>query len=413
MNNLSALISEGKKLKEDAIPSNFTTKLDQETIFGLEDDFSIELSNSDINLEECRLCRSETDNLESIYSNLDENESISILTAIKMCLHPLKIEQTDEYSKKICLKCLTSLRTSYIFKTFCLTVDGNRRKKDEQNKKRKNNELEDFDGNPHKPKVQLIGPYPKLDTNSNKSTKLTSTSNRQLEIDRKFDKVEAELRRVLEGKLTEEQISAENIIMVVTSDDENDLEESTKIMLPVKETAKKPNTIQKIDKDTIISANNSKIVLPKGIRVTVSEKYESDIGVFECSLKEYICGTFFCQVDGYLFEFRLEKGLFRYLRCVQNNCRSTGLQTKNSVEDHYDSTVKIETPHNHQKPTEKDIQKQMFYYVIKQKIRADRTLSFRTIYDEVCAWYKKTSQSLFFFVSLIKLVFLVIRKYVT
>lgn len=143
--------------------------------------------------------------------------------------------------------------------------------------------------------------------------------------EKKYDHVEEELRRVLEGQLSEEQIQAENIIIAVEADEETNTRKASisqmKLPIVIKHVAngqqnknsiimdKEPNgSSQKKQK---IPVKDGQVVLPKGISVRVPEKYTSDVGVYEGVPRLFIFNSEFCMVDDYLYEYRLCKGNLR------------------------------------------------------------------------------------------------------
>lgn len=127
----------------------------------------------------------------------------------------------------------------------------------------------------------------------------------------KGEKIEAQIRQIIEGTLTKEQAQAENIIIHIQNDDEENetLTKLTELKLPIlikpvtpKDTAPTPkNVIIDYDKDL----NNTEEYFSKGAM--------SDIGIFEATSCSYIPGFEFCILDGYVFEYRLCKGKVRYI----------------------------------------------------------------------------------------------------
>lgn len=54
------------------------------------------------------------------------------------------------------------------------------------------------------------------------------------------------------------------------------------------------------------------------------------------------------------------------------------------VNDTFESRANVFIAHNHHPQTTSEIKKQMFYYIMKKKMQADRGLNFRNIYDQIC-----------------------------
>lgn len=157
---------------------------------------------------------------------------------------------------------------------------------------------------------------------------LAVLSSKQAAIKAKFDKVEEELRRVLEGQLTEEQAKAENIIIHVENDEERSLEKVatlSKLKLPIVIKPVETKRVKKINQGvvsiwheenptgstTVKTGESSQVTLPKCINVKIKENYKSEIGIYEGISIRYVFEVEFCEIDGYLFEYRLCKGNLR------------------------------------------------------------------------------------------------------
>lgn len=133
-------------------------------------------------------------------------------------------------------------------------------------------------------------------------------ANVEVEISR-GNKVEAEIRQIIEGTLTEEQAQAENIIIHIQNDNEENetLTKLTELKLPI---VIKPVT----HKDSSFKSKNVIIDYEKDLN-NKEENYVkaavSDIGNFEATSCTFIPGFEFCIIDGYVFEYRLCKGKVR------------------------------------------------------------------------------------------------------
>lgn len=125
----------------------------------------------------------------------------------------------------------------------------------------------------------------------------------------KGDKIEAKIRQIIEGTLTEEQAQAENIIIHIQNDnEENDtLTKLTELKLPIVIKPVTPNESSFKSKNVIIDYE-------KYLSSTEENYFKgavSDIGSFDATSCTYISGFEFCIIDGYVFEYRLCKGKVR------------------------------------------------------------------------------------------------------
>ncbi|XP_018566110.1 uncharacterized protein LOC108907076 isoform X2 [Anoplophora glabripennis] len=388
----------------------------------------------------CRLCAEEKSDVKNIFEEKIEN--VPACVAIMECIYPIEILKSDKLSKDICTSCLECINSYFKFRSVCLDNDKKQRDihgedklilddkssfKRSSDQKRKaelsagassskklrvheilSDSEDDYDdrddleslsdflvkkNDPLESKPNFLSPPPLVP--------LPALSSRQAAIKAKFDKVEEELRRVLEGQLTEEQAKAENIIIHVENDDEQSPEKIatlSKLKLPIVIKPVETNRVKKVAQGVVSIWKNTErpsslttvktglkeeVNLPKCINITIKNNYKSEIGVFEGTSINYVYDVEFCQIDGYLFEYRLCKGTLRFLRCVLPACHALGVQNriKPTV---YSSEITVQRPHNHRRPDEAEKKKQMFYYVMKRKMQSDKTLNFRSVYDEVC-----------------------------
>ncbi|KAJ8948022.1 hypothetical protein NQ318_003355 [Aromia moschata] len=378
-------------------------------------------------------------------------ENVLVSVAIMECIYPIEILKNDKLSKEICLICLESLTSYFKFRSVCLENDKKQRdlyhdeihqtepctSTSDQHKRSANGDqcpiadkkqriedhifsdseddysdqddldsLSDFivkseNTGQKQNQTPTLAPPPLIPLQKREKTRIVIKQTSS-EIDKKFDKVEEELRKVLEGQLTEEQAQAENIIIHVENDEEEQSPDKvatlTKLKLPIvikpvyiadmkQEAPATPGRRSIIEGDSkiptrIITTDSNIVTLPKGINVSVNEVYKSDVGVFEGTPLIYVFNTEFCQVDGYLYEYRLCKGNTRFLRCVLPACHALAVQNK--VASFYTSQITVQKPHSHKRPDEVEKKKQMFYYVMKRKMQSDKTLNFRSVYEEVC-----------------------------
>ncbi|KAJ8922979.1 hypothetical protein NQ315_001527, partial [Exocentrus adspersus] len=340
-------------------------------------------------LKICRLCMEEKQDSKNIYEEKIEN--IPVFVAIMECIYPIEILSNDKLSKEICFACFECINNYFKFRSLCLENDKKQRDKHREGVKSPST------GSKRKPESST-GTYTvkkprvlEILTDSEDDYDYVDTLPGKSEVDEKIDIVEEELRRVLEGQLTEEQAKAENIIIHIQDDEEEQSPEPpqlllSKLKLPIVikpvETMKATSTTGKTVVPTQVKTRSSGVVtLPQGIRIR--ENYISNMGRFEGVPVSYVFGMEFLEVDGYLFEYRLSKGSIRYLGCVIPACKALAIQ--NRIKPNlYNLVVTVERPHNHKPPDDAEKKKQMFYYVMKHKMQCDKTLNFRSIYDEVC-----------------------------
>lgn len=268
----------------------------------------------------------------------------------------------DKLSKEICSSCLDYVNSYFKFRSICLDNDKKQRDlhcedKHISDQKRKAEPNTSTSSN-KKPRVQEIlsdseDDYDDQDDLDSLSDFLVKkdidpldtkqsvesppplvplqneTSSKQAEIKEKFDKVEEELRRVLEGQLTEEQAKAENIIIHVENDDEQSPEKIatlSKLKLPIVIKPVDTTRVRKLNQGvvsiwknaanpavsvTVRTGDSTEVTLPKGINIKLTENYRSEIGIYEGLSINYVFDVEFCQIDGYLFEYRLCKGSLR------------------------------------------------------------------------------------------------------
>ncbi|XP_044758768.1 uncharacterized protein LOC123316650 [Coccinella septempunctata] len=194
-------------------------------------------------------------------------------------------------------------------------------------------------------------------------------------------KIQEELKKVIEGKMSKDELSMDQVIVRVVSDDESD---DGKDYLPHKRRrVSLVNTSVTRTGHSKMRIGKSEVVIPKGIRVTIPDRFESSKGVFPCFKKLGAFDTEFSLIDGYLFEHRLCKGKERYLKCLSTSCPSKATQKLISNEI-FENRAAVTVAHNHHPLTSTEIKKQMFYYIMKKKMQADRGMNFRNIYDQIC-----------------------------
>lgn len=150
----------------------------------------------------------------------------------------------------------------------------------------------------------------RIDIEEDKLVKIENLDvlNAEVEIS-KGDKIDAKIRKIIQGSLTREQAQAENILIhVQNNDDENEtLTALTELKLPIVIKPVKPEQNKLKSNNVIIDYDKESAV--------AKEKYStnevSNVGTFEASTISYVFGFEFCMLDGYIFEYRLCKGKVR------------------------------------------------------------------------------------------------------
>lgn len=150
------------------------------------------------------------------------------------------------------------------------------------------------------------------DTKNMHDDKISQNNNSQNE---SMNRMEEELRKVLEGSLSEEHASADNIIIHIENDDDDDdysaddTEETlSNIDLPVgigdsQKTTKSKRAVLHED----YSLDKPENIRSKEANVNSGKGFKSNIGVFEGTPITYFYDVQFCEVDDYLFEYRIAK----------------------------------------------------------------------------------------------------------
>ncbi|CAH0563624.1 unnamed protein product [Brassicogethes aeneus] len=356
----------------------------------------------------CRICN--VNETAGVHMFNDEIDGEKIVNVANKCFYPFEIIE-DEKSNYICLNCFGSLESYSRFKEMfysknCIKLEDLKIEKNDVVNSRKRRNVGDIEKQLEEMENGLQESDTDVDTDASYDSDMEYTIIRtngnveeekmetKTDIDIKFEMVEEELRRVLEGQLSEEQIQAENIIIAVEADEDTNTTKTsiTEMKLPIviKPLGKYRSVVQgnkKIQpvsrKKQKISCREGQVTLPKGISVKLPEKYESDTGVFEAIPRIYIFQSEFCMVDDYLYEYRLCKGAFRYMRCLNQSCQSMAVQKKITSAS-FENYVSVEIAHNHAKPSEKEMKKLMFYNVMKRMVQNDKTMNFKSVYEEVC-----------------------------
>ncbi|CAG9831750.1 unnamed protein product [Diabrotica balteata] len=336
----------------------------------------------------CRLCLKHRSDLKNIFVEEIE-EGVHIVFAILACVHPIEISYEDSLPKNICNDCLETLKICFNFRSTCLRNDKIQKRtlpkqqpvSASKRKKRKNivSESDEMDAKPVEvnnkkvrestkeaeicayDELEAISEFlvkknsPQKENNKGKVAKPKGNSQKNL------DSVEEELRKVLEGTLSEEQACAENIIIQIENDDEE---------------------VSDLSDDDVRSVTSDDVIKEGG---SSTDRYKSTTGVFTGTSVSYLSDSEFCMVGQYLFEYRLVKGNLRKIRCLLPSCSAQGLQEKPEGSFTYNKEVHIYVAHNHSPPNEAEQTKQMFFYVMKRKMQSDKTLKFKHVYDDICA----------------------------
>ncbi|XP_971707.2 uncharacterized protein LOC660378 [Tribolium castaneum] len=301
----------------------------------------------------CRLCLGKEDATTNVYTLLIPN--VTIAQAITTCMPSLRVAKGDRLSKLICPKCLQTVRSYYKFRTNCLSSDHKQREAIRFAEKRKIHDN------------QITQTKKFCADEIRKYTETHPVTKPKSEIDKKFEYVEAELMKALEGKLTDEMKSADNIIIQVQSDDEEGQEQGTSVAY--------------IEPNNVVKVGSNEVKLPKGIKVSV---HQPRVGTYEAKEIEGIYNSeSFCLVDNYVFEYRLCKGNIRHLKCLIGKCRASAEQTlpESGI---VDPKVVVKIGHNHPAPSPEERRKQIFLHLMRRKMQSDKSLNFRSVYEEFC-----------------------------
>ncbi|KAI4455840.1 hypothetical protein MML48_8g00009394 [Holotrichia oblita] len=338
----------------------------------------------------CRLCATSELLTNSIYESID-NEPISSM--IMQSCHPIVVD--DGYPSMICSTCLQQLQAAYNFRKRCLDVNRLWYNRQELYKKRKQD-----DNHIQTSKRQCIQSVPEIGEDNIKDTTFNLTRH-ILNTENHSGTSEEQIQHVIFTTepppllLIEKNIGSEKQV-----DDQNDkietkmpisVETENKTFI-VKKTTNKPN-------QQVIAYKDNKIVIPDGITVRTSKKFESSTGMYSCTITHGLQESVFVMADGYLFTFGLLKGntsihnfrflslsyisLFRHLRCVLPNCKAKAEQTL-LESDTYEDKITVKVPHSHKPPNNQLRKKHMFFHVMRKRMQHDKTLNIRSIYEEVC-----------------------------
>ncbi|XP_050502723.1 uncharacterized protein LOC126882000 isoform X2 [Diabrotica virgifera virgifera] len=342
----------------------------------------------------CRLCLRLRSDLKNIFVEEIE-EGVHIVFAILACVHPIEISYEDPLPKNICSDCLETLKICFNFRSTCLKndkiqkrslpkllpkllpkpqpVSATKRKKrknvvsesdemdskaEEANNKKKRESVTETDGCAYD-ELEAISEFLVKKDNPNKENSKGKAVKAKGNSQKPLDSLEEELRKVLEGTLSEEQASAENIIIHIEDDDEE---------------------VSDDDGRSVTASDD--VVTEEG---SSTDLYKSTTGIFTGTSVSYLSDSEFCMVGQYLFEYRLVKGNLRKIRCLLPSCPAQGLQEKPEGSLTYNKEVHIYVAHNHSPPNEAEQTKQMFFYVMKRKMQSDKTLKFKHVYDDICA----------------------------
>ncbi|XP_044272549.1 uncharacterized protein LOC123016304 [Tribolium madens] len=305
----------------------------------------------------CRLCLGKEEATTNIYTLLAPN--VTIAQAIIACMPSLRVAKGDRLSKLICPPCLQTVRRYHKFRSDCLTSDQKQREAIRFAEKRKIHESQTIQVK--KFCADDIRKYTELHP-IKKEVKAEKS-----DIDKKFEYVEAELMKALEGRLTDEMKSADNIIIQVQSDDEEVHEQESSVAI--------------VGPSNVVKVGNSELKLPKGIKVSVNQ---TRVGTYEAKEIEGVYNSeSFCLVDNYVFEYRLCKGNVRHLKCLIGKCRASAEQTT-PESGIVDSKVVVKVGHNHPAPSSEERRKQIFLHLMRRKMQSDKSLNFRSVYEEFC-----------------------------
>ncbi|CAG9865450.1 unnamed protein product [Phyllotreta striolata] len=343
------------------------------------------------NLEICRLCMEHKDETKNIFIEEIE-ESTPIVFAILACIHPIEISYEDNLPKTICIDCLNILEVCFKFRSVCLKNDKIQKQSSRgkiqpvTSSAKKQKRTEDIETDTPEPTKkaktsEAKDNYDELEAINEflvkKDVKQSAVKAEKDDPSSRNDStniMEEELRKVLEGTLSEEQASADNIIIQIQNDDES--AEDSDEQLDDSEMQKSPR--QKRGR-----ASSHEVYSEKTVNVKSGKTIQSTLGIYEGTNITSFYDMQFCEVDNYLFEYRLCKQNVRYMRCLMPYCAARGMQT-HLGSFVFGNDVTITTPHNHKCPTEAEKKKHIFFYIMKRKMHSDKSLKFKNIYDEIC-----------------------------
>lgn len=132
--------------------------------------------------------------------------------------------------------------------------------------------------------------------------------NQKSEVDKKFDRVEDELRKVFE------ETEAENIIIHVENDEDaaaRKVATLTELKLPIVIKPLSPRKTLLKSKKSILGSSKLGQATSNVSRSSSGEDFKSNVGIYEGIPCSYVFDSEFSMVDGYLFEYRLCKGNLR------------------------------------------------------------------------------------------------------
>lgn len=248
-----------------------------------------------------------------------------------------QISRGDKLSNKICKSCFFAVQMYFGFRNICLQNDYKQRKtlkdtvanstgkrkkpQSSSTLKKKQNTEYDIDRNSllndlretdddYEENLLEFFEREQVDIEEEKLVKIENLDKGNVEVEiSKGVKIEAEIRQIIERSLTEEQARAENIIIHIQNDDEED-HPSTEFA-----NLKFPIVIETIDSRESKHKPQKSIIKHEQNIYTTEDSYfkgaMSDMGKFEATSVNYIFGFEFCILDGYVFEYRLCKGKVR------------------------------------------------------------------------------------------------------
>nr|CAI5859465.1 unnamed protein product [Callosobruchus analis] len=365
------------------------------------------IPDQSVKWEKCRLCMRNQADTKDVFNDCLGN--VPIYLAIESCFSPIQISRADKLSKRICLKCWVQLKSYYRFRETVLLNDKTQRK------------LASQINNSHKREDDSISPLPKkikigdtyLKKISGKDNVIRPKNQKQpfandikLPAEKKglkekemLGRIGDELQKVLRDNLPEDQASAENIIIHVQNDSEFYRTETIFIDVPGGiSTPIQHKTIitgdgmvkkciatgSRTESEKKVISMRSELRLAKPEEQNVSYSCKSAVGIFEAERVTYIFDSEFCLLDGYLFEYRLHKSSVRNLKCILPTCQATAVQQMLGP-NAYSTEAEVTVPHNHERGSETDKKKQMFFSIMRRKVQSDKGLNFKNTYDTACS----------------------------
>lgn len=232
--------------------------------------------------------------------------------------------EDDGYPNMICTTCLQQLQAAYNFRKRCLDVNSLWHSRQELYKKRK--QAHDNTQTVKRQCTQNISDVKEDDVNNTTYNFTRHMLNRVNDCETSTGQIQHVICMLIYGYFI---FSLFCKILVTTEppplfliekkpgsekqvDDQNDKNE-TKMSVEV-ETENKMLIVKRPISNSnqqVIAYKDNKIIIPDGITVRTSKKFESSTGIYSCTITHGLQESVFVMADGYLFTFGLLKGSTR------------------------------------------------------------------------------------------------------